>query len=326
MADNVTANAGSGGAVFATDDIGGIHYPITKITVGALESQTLLTGGTGTANAGCIRVVVASDNTVTVDGSAVTQPISASSLPLPTGAATSANQLPDGHNVTIDNAAGAAAVNIQDGGNVITVDGTVTANAGTGTMAISAASLPLPAGAATSANQTTHTTALQLIDNMIVAHDAAITGASGLSAIGLNARSTAPTAVQDGDAVRAMATLLGKQVALPYAIPASTWQYASVSGGITDTADDVAKAAAGAGVRNYVTSCQVINAHATQGTEVVIKDGSTVIWRGWAEPTGGGCAARFDPPLRGTANTAINVTNITTGATYFNLQGFVAAE
>lgn len=45
---------------------------------------------------------------------------------LPTGAATAANQLPDGHNVTVDNAAGAAAVNIQDGGNSITVDGAVT--------------------------------------------------------------------------------------------------------------------------------------------------------------------------------------------------------
>lgn len=59
-----------------------------------------------------------------VDGSGVTQPVSAASLPLPTGAATSALQLPDGHNVTVDNAAGAAAVNIQDGGNAITVDAT----------------------------------------------------------------------------------------------------------------------------------------------------------------------------------------------------------
>src|SRR3990167_4402775 len=45
---------------------------------------------------------------------------------LPTGAATAALQLPDSHNVTVDNAAGAAAVNVQDGGNVITVDGTLT--------------------------------------------------------------------------------------------------------------------------------------------------------------------------------------------------------
>ena len=44
------------------------------------------------------------------------------------GLATAANQLADGHNVTIDNSSGGSAVNIQDGGNTITVDGTVTAN------------------------------------------------------------------------------------------------------------------------------------------------------------------------------------------------------
>jgi len=63
-----------------------------------------------------------------VDGSAVTQPISAASLPLPTGAATAALQTQPGvdiGDVTVNNAAGAAAVNIQDGGNSITVDGTV---------------------------------------------------------------------------------------------------------------------------------------------------------------------------------------------------------
>jgi len=44
-----------------------------------------------------------------------------------TGLATSAKQLADGHNVTVANGAAGAAVNIQDGGNTITVDGTVTA-------------------------------------------------------------------------------------------------------------------------------------------------------------------------------------------------------
>ena len=38
------------------------------------------------------------------------------------GLALAANQLADGHNVTVDNGAGASAVNIQDGGNSITVD------------------------------------------------------------------------------------------------------------------------------------------------------------------------------------------------------------
>ena len=35
MADNVTANPGSGGATFATDDIGGIQYPRTKLGFGS---------------------------------------------------------------------------------------------------------------------------------------------------------------------------------------------------------------------------------------------------------------------------------------------------
>jgi hypothetical protein len=54
-----------------------------------------------------------------------------STLPLPTGAATAALQTQPGvdiGDVTINNASGASAVNIQDGGNSITVDGTVTAN------------------------------------------------------------------------------------------------------------------------------------------------------------------------------------------------------
>lgn len=40
MADNVTANSGSGGATFATDDIGGVHYPRTKLSIGADGSAT----------------------------------------------------------------------------------------------------------------------------------------------------------------------------------------------------------------------------------------------------------------------------------------------
>jgi hypothetical protein len=47
-----------------------------------------------------------------------------------TGLATEAKQLPDGHNVTVDNASGASAVNIQDGGNTITVDGSLTVDLG----------------------------------------------------------------------------------------------------------------------------------------------------------------------------------------------------
>lgn len=74
------------------------------------------------ASAASLAVVVASDQ------SAV--PVSAASLPLPSGASTAALQTQPGvdiGDVTVNNAAGASAVNIQDGGNSITVDGSVTA-------------------------------------------------------------------------------------------------------------------------------------------------------------------------------------------------------
>lgn len=35
MADNITTNPGTGGAVLATDDIGGVQFPRTKIVIGA---------------------------------------------------------------------------------------------------------------------------------------------------------------------------------------------------------------------------------------------------------------------------------------------------
>ena len=59
MADNVELDAGSGGAVVATDDIGGVHYQITKLVIGALDSATLLAGGTGAVTAGTVRVTSA---------------------------------------------------------------------------------------------------------------------------------------------------------------------------------------------------------------------------------------------------------------------------
>lgn len=115
----------------------------------------------------------------------IVQAVSVSSLPLPTGAATEATlstingkitavdtgnvtitgSLPAGTNaigklsansgvdigdVTIDNAAGASAVNIQDGGNSITVDGTVSVT-----------------GVATAANQTTGNSSLSSIDGKL---------------------------------------------------------------------------------------------------------------------------------------------------------------
>lgn len=55
----------------------------------------------------------------------------------------------------------------------LTSSDVVTANAGSGTFAVSAASLPLPSGAATSANQTTEITSLQILDDVPAAQNGA---------------------------------------------------------------------------------------------------------------------------------------------------------
>ena len=159
------------------------------------------------------------------------------------------------------------------------------------------------------------------------AHDAAIAG--NPVRIGGRGLSADYTAVATGDTTDLITTLLGKQVVLPFALPAETWTYAAASGGIVNTTAVTVKAAGAAGVRNYVTQVQVINGHATVSTEVLIRDGAAgaVLWRGWAQAAGGGVAATFTPPLRGTAATLLEVVNVTTGsATYFNLQGYSASE
>lgn len=108
------------------------------------------------------------------------------------------------------------------------------------------------------------------------------------------------------------------------------WKYAALTGGITDTSDVVLSAAAGAGLYNVLQSMQIINTDATVGTEVVVKDGSTVIWRGFA-PASIALVTQpsmveisFSPPLAGSANTAMNAACITTSSqTYINAQGTV---
>jgi hypothetical protein len=144
-------------------------------------------------------------------------------------------------------------------------------------------------------------------------------------------RTVTPTTFIAGDAVRHTMTTGGNQVTMPYTVPESGWSYAAAAGGILNTTVAVTvKAAAGAGLRNYITNVQVMAEALGAATEVAIRDGAagTVIWR-IKVPTGGLPAAQFDfaVPLKGTAATLLEVVTLTasvTGAVYVNLQGFVA--
>ena len=84
MPDNTQLNTNAtAGDIIATDDIAGVKHQRVKVQHGADGSAT----------------DVSSASPLPVDGSGVTQPVSAAALPLPSGAATSAKQLADGHNV-----------------------------------------------------------------------------------------------------------------------------------------------------------------------------------------------------------------------------------
>lgn len=120
MADNITLDSMSGGSVIATDDIGGIHYQLMKLAYGALDSATLVS----TSNGLPVSLIAGSASIGTLG----------------------ANSGVDIGDVTINNASGASAVNIQDGGNTITVDGTV---------------------AVTNADITSIKTAVEIIDNAV---------------------------------------------------------------------------------------------------------------------------------------------------------------
>ena len=103
---------------------------------------TKITDGVDTAN-------VTAAGALQVDGSAVTQPISAVALPLPTGAATEATLLTRVADATIT-----ARLNTL-GQKLMAASAPVVIASDQSSIPITAAALPLPAGAATAANQTT---------------------------------------------------------------------------------------------------------------------------------------------------------------------------
>lgn len=168
------------------------------------------------------------------------------------------------------------------------------------------------------------------------------TGSSGGSTTAVNLTQVLGAAIGPSNPVPEYPVVAGAAVSSANPMPVSgavakqsssvDWKYAALTGGITDTSDVVLKAAAGASLFNTLDSLQFLNKNASTSTEIVVKDGSTVIWRGWAPATIAlvtplqMVAITFDPPLQSSANTALNFACITTSTnTYVNAQGSVVA-
>lgn len=262
-----------------------LNVYIQNTTLAATQSGTWTVQPGNTANTTAWKV----------DGSAVTQPVSAASLPLPTGAATAALQTQPGvdiGDVTINNASGAAAVNIQDGGNTITVDGTVTA-----------------------AQATASNLNAQVVGEL--ANDAVDSG--NPIKIGGKAVSAAPTAVAAADRVNGLFDLWGRLFTRhgAQAPAASTWTGVHVPA--TATQATKTQASAGAGKRNVCTGFTFTicagGSAPTPTTPVTVKiiDGSsgggTILWQSniTMPATAGGIVSfnRSNLWLVGTAATAM---------------------
>jgi hypothetical protein len=202
-------------------------------------------------------------------------------------------------------------------------------------------------------------TALQLIDDTVVAQSTAL-GSTKNSLTGASVTTSAPTYTTGNINPLSMDTsgnlritppstaIITKGTAGSASVDVLTVQGAAsmtpvtaqmaetgniVSGAITTamtgTTTTSLVAAPGASLRNYITTLIVSNSHATVGTDVVIQDGSggTTLLTIPAAAVYGGAVINLPVPLRQpTANTALYCANVTTGAsTKVSAVGFKAA-
>lgn len=278
MPDNVQANPGAGGAEFATDQIGGtVHWPFTKVAWGPRDTANEVDAAAGKA--------FPTQGEAAHDAALTGNPFVIAGR---SSAAAPSDVSSDNDVVRIWALRnGSPVVTLQAGNQLI---GGTTANGLTVDVTRVQGSVTIAGGAA---------------------HDAAVSGNPLL--MGMEARTSDGTPVTSGDAVRALADTLGKQVMIQGA-PHDLHSNGTVNR--TDNAAADVIGAAGAGVRIVVTGILVTNAHATVGTKVSIRDGTTARAVGFAAAAGGGFMLENGgrPIFIGTANTAITAICGTTGA------------
>ncbi len=165
MADNVVLDPGTGGATVKTDDDGTAHWQYIKAAYGADNTQTRVTSANGlpvqndSANAFVVDLG-ATDNAVL---DAIAAGYAAEGAALGSGVLLQGDDGTDRKNINVDATTGDVQVDVT---NTVTVDGSGV------TQPVSAASLPLPSGASTAANQSTIIGHVDGIEALLTAIDA----------------------------------------------------------------------------------------------------------------------------------------------------------
>jgi hypothetical protein len=147
-----------------------------------------------------------------------------------------------------------------------------------------------------------------------VAHDGADSG--NPVKVGGRARSSEIAAVANNDRSDFITDLVGKHIVLPYSNP-ENFVSGCISSAMTGTTSTSLIAAPASGLRNYITQITVSCGHASQGTDIVIQDGSggTTLYVIPAGVAFGGATLTFPTPLRQpTTATALYCANVTTGS------------
>lgn len=311
MANNVGIVTGSG-ATIATDDVSSAHYQRVKVDGGGDGASTPILAGEG-VKASALRVVLptdAGDVKVTLDSEAVV--LGAGSAAIGKLAANSGVDVGDVDVLTCGAISpGTAAANLGKAEDAAHSSGDV------GVMALAIRDDTIGAFSGAEGDyEPLHTDAsgrLYVNAQGAVAHDAAVAG--NPVQVAAEARSTERAAVASADAARLVTDLVGKLITLPYANPELFVKGKTAA--ITDTTRTAVIAAQGAGVKLYITHIAVTNGDTETGTYVAIEDGTSEIYGGWAAANGGGFSYTLPVPLVLTANTALNVTCGTTGATVY---------
>jgi hypothetical protein len=309
MVDNVAITPGAGATV-AADDVGGALHQRVKISLGADGVAVDAGAGAGVVGTDTQRVTLANDDVLVAR------------LPTSVGAKTGAESLsvvpnsdttfPVGGNV-----AGGAA----DSGNPLKVG------------AVYNSTLPTYASGQRTELQTGTRGHLNVTifgpnstNSAIIITNADATSNANSSLVTASFGYAYNGATWD----RARGDTSGL-VTQPHALTGSRIQYPAAAGGINNTTTAVTMfAAAGGSLRNYITGLQIMADALGAATELAIRDGAggTVIWRSKIGTSGQALVnIDFPVPLKGTANTLLEVVTLTasvTGAVYVNAQGFTA--
>jgi hypothetical protein len=321
MADNIALNDNtSSGAILATDDITGVHYQLIKLGYGALDSFTIVDGTNG------LPVQLTGDNVASLSSSytvaSIKAPVTVAdgsivSLSSSYTVAAIKASLPAGDN-NIGNVDIVTVPDVSLTGSVCVYVSTIGAVSLTGSAKTLlsdiddklAGTLTVGSHAVTNAGtfavQASLTGSGCVAVQGTVAHGAAASGASPILA-GWEARTSMPTAVDNGDLVRPMADDNGRMITVANS-PRDLVGQTVLS--LTVSTTTTLLAAGGAGVLRDITSLVLTNPSSVSKADVTIYSSvttGTVIFRAILPESGGLVHNPATPIPAQTANVAWGV-------------------